>query len=209
MTEGQWLRATDPAHMLEFLSGKASDRKLRLFACGVCRELARLAKCDQCSLEVEVGERHADTGKSRAAMERSREALREGRTHLDSLPEEWATFWLCEVALSDNAFRTFGQTVVEHEAIFTSPVRAIASRRVRDVFGNPFRPVAFDPSWLTPAVLSLARQVYESRDFSAMPILADALQDAGCENGDILNHLREPGPHVRGCWALDLVLAKA
>jgi hypothetical protein len=57
--------------------------------------------------------------------------------------------------------------------------------------------------------LSLARQMYESRDFSSMPILADALQDAGCDNDDILNHCRGPGPHVRGCWVVDLVLGKA
>jgi hypothetical protein len=50
--------------------------------------------------------------------------------------------------------------------------------------------------------------MYESRDFGPMPILADALQDAGCENEDILAHCREPGPHVRGCWAIDLVLEK-
>ncbi|WP_232069866.1 hypothetical protein [Gemmata massiliana] len=79
---------------------------------------------------------------------------------------------------------------------------------LRDIFGNPFRPVAFSASWRTDAVVSLARQMYESRDFGAMPILADALQDAGCDNDDILNHCRAPGEHVRGCWVVDLVLGK-
>ena len=79
---------------------------------------------------------------------------------------------------------------------------------LRDIFGNPFRPVAFSPSWRTDTALSLARQMYESRDFSAMPILADALQDAGCDIEDILSHCRGPGPHVRGCWVVDLVLGK-
>jgi hypothetical protein len=79
---------------------------------------------------------------------------------------------------------------------------------LRDVFGNPFRPVAFDPSWRTDTVASLARGVYESRDFSPMPILADALQDAGCEDDAILSHCRGDGPHVRGCWVVDLVLGK-
>ena len=73
--------------------------------------------------------------------------------------------------------------------------------RLRDVVGNPFRPVAFDPAWRTDTAVLLARQMYESRDFSAMPILADALQDAGCDHDDILNHCRGPGPHVRG-WYL-------
>src|SRR5262249_31237748 len=81
-------------------------------------------------------------------------------------------------------------------------------RLLWDIFGNPFRPVSVEPSWLTSTVLAIARQMYESRDFSAMPILADALQDAGCESEDILSHCRQPGEHVRGCWVVDLVLGK-
>ncbi len=78
---------------------------------------------------------------------------------------------------------------------------------IRCVIGNPFRPVAFSPSWRTDTALSLARTMYDARDFSAMPILADALQDAGCDN-DVLNHCRGNSPHVRGCWVCDLVLGK-
>jgi hypothetical protein len=77
----------------------------------------------------------------------------------------------------------------------------------RDVVGNPFRPVAFDPAWRTSTAVALARQMYESREFLAMPILADALQDAGCEDEAILTHCRDANqPHVRGCWVCDLVL---
>ena len=80
---------------------------------------------------------------------------------------------------------------------------------VREVFGNPFRHVELDPAWLTSTVTALAAGMYESRDFSAMPILADALQDAGCENADVLGHCRDPNAtHVRGCWVVDLVLGK-
>ena len=79
---------------------------------------------------------------------------------------------------------------------------------LHDIFGNPFQPITFDPSWQTSTVISLALQVYDSRDFSAMPILADALQDAGCDNQDVLNHCRGPGPHTRGCWVCDLILSK-
>jgi hypothetical protein len=81
-------------------------------------------------------------------------------------------------------------------------------RVLRDVIGNPFRPATLAPSWLTPTVVGLATQMYDSRDFSAMPILADALQDAGCEDQGIPGHCREPGLHGRGCWAVDLVLGK-
>ena len=79
---------------------------------------------------------------------------------------------------------------------------------LREIIGNPFRPVTFSPQWLTDTAVSLARQMYDARDFSAMPILAYALQDAGCDSDDILNHCRQPGEHVRGCWVVDLVLGK-
>jgi hypothetical protein len=81
---------------------------------------------------------------------------------------------------------------------------------LREIFGNPFQPVAFDPLWRTPDVMLLARGIYEEKAFDRMPILADALQDAGCEVADLLDHLRDPhAAHVRGCWALDLVLGKS
>jgi hypothetical protein len=83
-------------------------------------------------------------------------------------------------------------------------------RLFRDIFGNPFRPIAFAPEWRTSTAVSLARTMYESREFGAMPILADALQDAGCDNDDILDHCRDTSlTHVRGCWVCDLVLGKA
>jgi hypothetical protein len=80
---------------------------------------------------------------------------------------------------------------------------------IRDIFGNPFRPVAFHKTWRTSTAVALARQMYESRDFCEMPILADALQEAGCDNEDILAHCRDANqPHARGCWVVDLVLGK-
>ena len=95
----------------------------------------------------------------------------------------------------------------------TDPVAELAEtaaqiRLIRDIFGNPFRPATFHPDWCTSTVTALARQMYELREFSALPILADALQDAECDNNDILGHCRGPGPHVRGCWVVDLVLGK-
>jgi hypothetical protein len=79
---------------------------------------------------------------------------------------------------------------------------------LRDIFGNPFRPATFDSAWRTSTAVAIARGMYESRDFGTMPILADAIQDAGCDSDDILNHCRGDGPHVRGCWVVDLVLGK-
>jgi hypothetical protein len=87
--------------------------------------------------------------------------------------------------------------------------RSAQADLIRDIFGNPFQPVAFDPSWRTESVVGLARGMYESRDFGPIPVLADALEDAGCADADVLGHCRGPGPHVRGCWVVDLVLGKA
>jgi hypothetical protein len=76
------------------------------------------------------------------------------------------------------------------------------------LFGNPFRPLAFDSRWRTADVLGLARGIYEDRAFERLSLLADALMDAGCDSEDTLSHCRGPGPHVRGCWVVDLVLGK-
>jgi hypothetical protein len=79
----------------------------------------------------------------------------------------------------------------------------------RDIVGNPFVSIEFDPQWRTSDVLGLARAVYEDRAFDRLPILADALMDAGCADESVLSHCRGPGPHARGCWVVDLVLGKS
>ncbi|WP_246523190.1 hypothetical protein [Gemmata palustris] len=85
----------------------------------------------------------------------------------------------------------------------------IKARIFRDISGNPFKRVKFDKRWRTETATLLAQQMYESREFSALPILADALQDAGCSNADILNHCHGESLHVRGCWVVDLVLGRS
>ena len=79
-------------------------------------------------------------------------------------------------------------------------------RTLHDLFGNPFRPIAFDPRWKTADVAGLARGIYEDRAFERMPLLADALMDAGCADDRVIAHCREPGAHYRGCWVVDAAL---
>jgi hypothetical protein len=79
---------------------------------------------------------------------------------------------------------------------------------VRCIFGNPFRPTTFDPRWRTSDTVGLARGIYEEPTFDRLPLFGDALMDAGCDDEAILAHCRSEGPHVRGCWVVDLVLGK-
>jgi hypothetical protein len=82
---------------------------------------------------------------------------------------------------------------------------------LRDIFGNPFRPLAINPAWLAwndGTVPRIAQAIYDERAFDRMPVLADALEDAGCTEPYILDHCRQPGEHVRGCWVVDLLLGK-
>src|SRR6185295_8434857 len=79
---------------------------------------------------------------------------------------------------------------------------------LRDIFGNPFRPVTLNPAWLTPTVQQLAALIYEERQFDKMPLLGDALEEAGCSNEEVLQHCRGGGEHCRGCWVVDKVLGK-
>lgn len=80
---------------------------------------------------------------------------------------------------------------------------------LRDLFGNPFRSVGLEPEWLTGTVLALARGIYAEPAFDRLPILADALQDAGCDEEELLAHCREPREHARGCWVVDMLLGKS
>src|SRR5262249_8421778 len=104
-----------------------------------------------------------------------------------------------------------------NEIIYTPglPDRHTKCDLLRDIFGNPFRPVAFDPTWRTPTVTALVTAAYDDRilpagtlDLARLAVLADALEDVGCYDEAILSHLRQPSPHVRGCWAVDLLLGK-
>jgi hypothetical protein len=91
-----------------------------------------------------------------------------------------------------------------------APERLAQADLLRDVFGPlPFRSVTLNPSWLTSDATGLAAGIYAERAFDRLPILADALQDAGCDDQGLLDHCRGEGPHVRGCWVVDQVLGKA
>ena len=218
MTEAEWLACTDPGSIVEWLraSGRSSDRKLRLFATACCRRLLPLVREGRAQEWVEVIEEYADGRASKAALRRVRRGVRAARHALRAGGElqwqEWAANWLVEVSATGNAF---GGVVdrLHHPSflgLFDSEVdeRASQCALLRDIF-HPSRSGDLGSAWLTPDVLGLARTTYEEYGFDRLPILGDALEDAGCTDAEILGHCRGPQGHVRGCWAVDAVLGRA
>ena len=220
MTEAEWLACGDPGQLLAHLEGKASERKLRLFAVACCQYCRQLRLNNDQRDALDVGARFADS-------EATEEELAEAHRKADGFVTELYTRMssedgirrIAEAYTVATAIRpaTTDSDMHTRAAIVTFWIeRAVGPDHnpqladlLRDIFGNPFRPAAFDPAWRTGTVLALATQMYESRDFGAMPILADALQDAGCTSEDVLNHCRDAhATHVRGCWVVDLVLGK-
>jgi hypothetical protein len=242
MTEAEWLTCTDPAPMLEFLRGKASNRKLRLFAVACCRHIWHLLGDWRVTEAVEKAEQYADKASAlqelRIAYDNAEVACIEAYHAVHDPEGREATTWkippsffditmdACAAATAaSHAANPHNTSALEGAARYAREAlaRCDDSKRqssmkdeqvaqadlFRDIFGNPSRPVPVNPAWQTNNVLALAQTIYDDRAFDRLPILADALEDAGCDNADILNHCRQPGEHVRGCWAVDLLLGKS
>jgi hypothetical protein len=210
MTEEEWL-ACDTWDQLRLVQGE-SDRKLRLFAVALCRLLPSFGT-DITSVEtLATAEEFCDGRKGAGELTtRHNAADAELNQMIRDNNDPHGRFHAVNAALQASyssglrAARGAGTLADIGDGVPPQTRQLI----LLDIFGNPFRPVTVDPSWLTSTVTTLARQMYESRDFSPMPILADALQDVGCDHADILAHCRSDGPHVRGCWVVDQLLGKA
>jgi hypothetical protein len=209
MTEEEWLACYNPQPMQELRELLGSHRKLRLFNCHCCRRVPEILQAVRHREILEVAEDFAEGIITPEEM-----ASRRDRWFDFKYPFPLAGTWEWALDLTADPERAVGSTRLIAYSVARASGDQVKEQRIqavmlRELFGNPFRSVVVAPSWLTSTVVALASQMYESRDFSAMPILADALQDAGCDCDDILNHLRDPNAtHVRGCWALDLVLGK-
>jgi hypothetical protein len=234
VTEQEWLGCTDPEMVLRFLRRRTSERKSRLFACACCRRLGGLLYNHSCQRALKAAERYADQlideGElmvaARLAWKVARawqvQASSEGDAHTH------AAAAVCQAA-SPNPHG--GDVSAAHAAAyaavpFRSPratgfetawVTAYTAERIaqaallREICGSPFHLGSADPAWLVwndGALRTMAQSIYRDQAFDQMPILADALEDAGCIDVDMLNHCRGPGPHVLGCWGLDLLLGR-
>jgi hypothetical protein len=236
--EATWLACDDLAEMLEVLRGRASERKARLFACTCVREFWHSLE-ERSRAAVEAAEAYADRALTEEELRRARESARAAvaaaaalyagsytEASYESLRLAHAAVTLTEGPLAPEAVAQYQliepwdprPVTWEVEYVRTICRATPQGLLVREVFGNPFRPLSVDPAWLAwngGAVVKLAQAAYDNRalpagtlDPTRLAVLADALLDAGCTDTGILGHLREPGPHVRGCWALDVLLAR-
>ena len=197
LTECEWLACPDPLRMLEFLryAGTATDRKLRLFAVACSRRARDRADA--------LGRAAADVAEAFADGEAGAAALRAARLACRSAGPSAA--WYAAATDPHVAARNAALSAQSGNP-GEGPAQA---ELLRDVFGNVFRPPAFDDAWRTPEVVALARNIYDERRFADLPALAEALRRAGCGEEEILRHCREQGrSHTRGCWVVDLVLGR-
>src|SRR5262245_10659504 len=220
MTEAEWLANDEPEAMLEALmqgqlrhsparsspAPRPSDRKYRLFAVACCRQSWHLLTDKRSRRAVEVAERYAD----------GLEAVGTFKTAMRGAMKAWQDAGSPDTpcrAVADMPWDEANRLVsVQHIARYCAGRPASPAAQaglLRDIFGNPFRPHR-PPGRLDNTAASLAQAAYEERlpdctlDNARLAVLSDALEEAGCTDADVLSHLRSPGPHVRGCWALDL-----
>ncbi len=221
MTETEWLVCTDPDAMLRQLGRTASERKLRLFACACCRRNWHLLTDPRSQRAVEAAEAYAD---DRIDEDELRDAAFEAEdagspdnpgwagpyyAACDTFDAETAAFY-ARVGLSPIA-RESGINAVPADAPELVAEARAQCELLREIFGNPFRPPTLADTvraWNEGKVAQLALAIDEDRGFDRMPILADALTEAGCTDAAILEHCRAVHTHVRGCWIIDLLLSK-
>jgi hypothetical protein len=227
MTDAEWKQCIDPEPMLEFLRGRASERKLRLFAVACCRRVWDLMTEQTHRDTVEAAERHVDGLMTEEEFEEVMQpvaALWGQRLNATQVQCELSHYMNAAArhlgtgggALYAADFAARGlacRAGKEGEPAYLASLAAEEAAQcnlLRDVFGDPSFPFRFDPAWLCgqggPAV-ERARAIYREGRFDDLPSLADLLERSGCRDPAVLAHCRGPGPHTRGCWVVDALLA--
>jgi hypothetical protein len=239
MTEPEWLACTNPKKMLKFLRGRASERKLRLFACACCRRIWHLLADKPYRHAVDVAERCEE----RLANATDVASVPSGAYPVARYGEgegAGGPLWLAGLFASPSGGACANSGDPHAPAVLAASVsmqvasvgselfstwaaslgvgKAVQAALLREVVHAPFRAIHSRASWRSwnyGTVPALARAIYDDRDLPSghldhhrLAVLADALEDAGCSDQDILVHCRGPGPHVRGCWVIDLLLGK-
>ncbi len=209
MTEHEWRVEGRPGEKWYVAADAArwSDRTRRLYVAAFWTWLAdRLAANQESHLARFLFQTHGPDLHARAAAYEEWAETGELPAPYSVSPSKWPIFF--NASAREAVRHTVGLVTLSWAELF-EPSAAVLCGLLNDILGDPFRPVALDPSWCTEAVVGLAAGIYADRAFDRLPVLADALDDAGCANADVLAHCRGPGPHARGCWVVDLVLGKA
>jgi hypothetical protein len=220
--EETWLNSTTPSSLLRTLKGKRLPRQRRLFAVACCRRVMEAIPDLQSRQAVDIAERFADglasVDELQAAYQR---AQRIAQQYLESCRDAGVAAWslwrllhaaqlTCAPSGMDEASREILKRASRVSIAFRQQETKAHADLIRDLFGNPFRPPPIVApewrAWQSGTVLQLAKAIYDERSFERLPILADALEEAGCDRPELLEHFRSTCPHARGCWALDLLL---
>jgi hypothetical protein len=224
MTEAEWLAATDPIGMLRFLKDRASARKMRLFGCAWGYSLWDRLSDERSRQALLTAERFAEGQASAAELGLAYSAAEQAWNELPEVhgnrrvrgnkPLRAARRGRSVAALArDVASPRWGVALALGNTWMENSVRQLnLANLLRDVFGLlPFRSPAIEPSWLTQAdgaVRRIAGTIYQERAFEQMPVLGDALEEAGCTDAAILDHCRQVEEHSRGCWIVDLLIGR-
>jgi hypothetical protein len=230
VAEQEWLDCAEPAQLLGFLRRRVSERKRRLFAAACCRRVWPLLPDERSRLGVETAERYADGAATAEELSRAEEEAQEAHeAEMDAgrdapvAAADAVYVTVCEEAkwdLAECASRSAADAVAAAAGRGKRASRlgelAAQVQLLRCIFGNPFRPLAFEAAWRAwngGTIPALAQTIYDNRDLPSghldagrLGILADALEDAGCADPATLGHLRSQGPHVRGCFVVDSCL---
>ena len=224
MTPQVWDDCHDAAQMLQFLRDgrKISPRKLRLLGCACTRLVWDRADVNSPPTAIETAEAFADGSATKAGLRRVRQDVRQARYDLEGKDSAsrpiWGAYWLAEVVAAENAFGAVVDELVRlsPSCLFLgAPEWSSVCDLIRHTAGDPFDRIPIRYDSMTPLVVSLAASAYEERltpsgelDRDRLAVLSDALEEAGCDAGAFLDHLRGPGPHFRGCWVIDRILGK-
>ena len=227
MTEAEWLTCTNPRLLLRSLHGRASERKLLLFACACCRLVWHLLP-DLCRQLVVAVEQYADRETRPSDLVTLFDGYYPHQVAVSAVPggnqaaeavghlgwrwrwgtnaNEWQD-WLMSDCVARSAAEALAKSLPWQEA------RQLEGRILHDIFGPlAFRPVALYLAWIAwngGTIPKLAQASYHDHSFDSLPVLADALEEAGCDDASILDHCRQPGRHFRGCWVVDLLLGRS
>lgn len=221
MTEAEWVTSLDPYLMLRPCRRiiRYQSRKGHLFAVACCRRIWHLLADPRSRAAVETAAQFAEGVASEDQLRAAAGAAQ--AAHAEAFRAKGkvgaSAEWAAEFAASPDAWFAASRAsnfayVAAGDGLQPGPEHAAQSHLLRCIFGPlPFRPMTGDASWLAwndSTIPKLAQGIYEERAFDRLPILADALEEAGCDNTEILSHCRGPGPHARGCWVVDLLLGK-